>query len=883
MTNTLLLVDGNSILYRAFFALPLLSNKEGTYTNAVYGFTNMLMKMLEEHKPTHVLVAFDAGKTTFRHADFTDYKGGRQKTPPELSEQFPLARLMLDHMGIARYELDQYEADDIIGTLSKAAANEGYDVKVVSGDRDLIQLCSPNVEVIVTKKGISEVEKFTPDYLNDKLGLTTEQFIDMKGLMGDPSDNIPGVPGVGEKTALKLLHAFGSIDGIYANMNEVPGAKLKEKLTENEASARMSRKLATICLDAPVELGVNDTKWSDVQLDDAEQFFTSLGFKNMREKLQAALGGTAVVAETAIERTATTFTEIQTVAELPEADHYDLWLELAAANYHATTCIAIGFVANDDVFVIDGDTALADVAFHQFLADETKKKVVYDSKQLWTFMQWQGHETVGIVEDVNLMSYIADATDASLSFHEVVVRAFPEMMLQSDEVCYGKGAKWAVPSKDVYLAHVAEKARALGRLKDELEAKLKSEDQFKLYNEIERPLALILAEMEYQGIGIHRQTLVDMGEDLKQRIAEIEQNIFALAGTEFNIGSPKQLGVVLFETLGLRVVKKTKTGYSTSADVLEELKNEHPILEPILLYRQLTKLQSTYVDGLLKVIDARTGRIHTRFNQTLTATGRLSSVEPNLQNIPIRLEEGRKIRAAFVPTNEDCVILACDYSQIELRVLAHYSKDQTLVDAFRKDEDVHTRTAMDVFHVSADEVTSLMRRQAKAVNFGIIYGISDFGLANNIDVSRKEAKQFIERYFETFPSVKQFMDETIALAKRDGYVNTLYNRKRVLPEINSRNFTLRGFAERTAMNTPIQGSAADIIKLAMIAVAEQLRRNNYRTKMLLTVHDELVFEVPNDELEQMKTLIPKWMSEAAPLDVPLKAEVAFGPTWWDAK
>ncbi|MGL4522044.1 MAG: DNA polymerase I [Bacilli bacterium] len=891
MENKLLLIDGNSIAYRAFFALPLLSNKDGLHTNAVYGFTNMLFKILEEEKPTHVLVAFDAGKTTFRHSDFEEYKGGRQKTPPELSEQFPVLRELLDVLGIQRYELENYEADDIIGTFASLGSALNWKVKVVSGDRDMIQLCSEHTDVIITRKGISETDIYTPAFLFDKYAIAPEQVVEMKGLMGDSSDNIPGVPGVGEKTALKLLHEYKTIEGIYENIDAVKGVKLKEKLIDNKELAFLSKKLATIYCETPVALTIDETKWDAFSLADAASFYASLGFKGMTQKLQHLLGAESggEDQEESIEAPVFLVTLepklIDRFSEVTLSDHSPIyfWFETDSVNYHTAQIVAIGIATENEVYVSFGETLLSDEAFISFIQNEEQRKNVCDSKKVRTLLLWRGLDVQGVEDDLSLASYILHPSDATSSWASIVQREMPSLSFLEDEEIYGKGTKWRVPDDEHLLALISKKVYAQKEILPLYREQLHTENQYELYNEIELPLALILADMEYEGITVDPQTLQNMGQSLAVRIKDIECEIHSLAGETFNIGSPKQLGVILFEKLGLRVIKKTKTGYSTGAEILEELKNDHPIIAHILIYRTLTKLYSTYVEGLLKVIDTRTGKIHTRFNQTLTQTGRLSSVEPNLQNIPIRLEEGKLIRKAFVPSQEEYQILACDYSQIELRVLAHICKDPTLVEAFVNNEDVHTRTAMDVWGVEKADVSDLMRRQAKAVNFGIIYGISDFGLANNIDVTRKEAKAFIERYFTTFPRVKEFMDETVAQARLDGFVTTIYKRKRVLPDINNRNFTLRSFAERTAMNTPIQGSAADIIKIAMVSVAKKLKEGNYKTKMLLTVHDELVFEVPSSEIEFMKVQIPEWMEHAVSLSIPLSADVSYGASWYDAK
>lgn len=874
MDKKLVLIDGNSIAYRAFFALPLLNNDKGVHTNSVYGFTMMLNRILEEEKPTHILVAFDAGKTTFRHASFKEYKGGRQKTPPELSEQFPFIRELLDCFQIKRYELENYEADDIIGTLSLQAEKDGFEVKVISGDKDLTQLSSPSTTVSITKKGITEIEEYTPKHIHEKYGLSPLQIIDLKGLMGDASDNIPGIPGVGEKTALKLLHQFETVENLLQSIDEVSGQKLKEKIEEHKDLALLSKELATITREAPLEVSVNETEYTGMDQDRVISFYKELGFSTLLDKLDVT--ESAPLEQEKIE--------VHT-AEMTEgmfADESALYVEILEDNYHRADIIGIAISNEQGHFYFNGEDALSSGAFKSWAEDETKKKTVFDAKRTVVALRHRGVEIKGIDFDVFLASYILDPAESVDEVAEIT-KTQGTIRLETDDAFYGKGAKRKIPEEAELREHIARKSKAIFSLKEPMIDKLQEFEQYHLFTELELPLSIILANMEWQGIKVDIGRLKNMGQELAIRLRNIEARIFELAGEAFNINSPKQLGAILFEKLELPVMKKTKTGYSTSADVLEKLESKHDIVKEILLYRQLGKLQSTYIEGLLKVVNGKTDKVHTRFNQALTQTGRLSSTDPNLQNIPIRLEEGRKIRQAFIPSEKDWIIFAADYSQIELRVLAHIANDSGLVEAFQAGMDIHTRTAMDVFHVSADQVTSNMRRHAKAVNFGIVYGISDYGLSQSLGITRKEAGEFIEKYLRSFPGVQEYMEESIHEARQKGYSTTLMQRRRYIPEITSRNFNIRSFAERTAMNTPIQGSAADIIKLAMINMNKRLKREGLKTRMLLQVHDELIFETPPEELEILKVIVPEEMENAIELNVPLKVDYAFGPTWFDAK
>jgi DNA polymerase I len=877
MSKKLVLIDGNSIAYRAFFALPLLNNEKGIHTNAVYGFTMMLMKILEDEQPTHILVAFDAGKTTFRHKTFSEYKGGRQKTPPELSEQFPFIRELLKAYGISQYELENYEADDIIGTLSLLAEKEGFETKVISGDKDLTQLSSDKTTVSITRKGITDIEEYTPAHIQEKYGLSADQIIDMKGLMGDASDNIPGVPGVGEKTAIKLLKEYGTLENLLQSIDKVNGKKLQEKLAEFKDQAVMSKELATITREAPVAVSLSELEYEGSEKEKVFRIFKELGFNSLLDKL----GGDIEAGDT-VELEDIEFEQPDTIVSEIFAKESAFYVEVLEDNYHYADIVGFGVVNEKGSFYLPVKTALESEEFKKWAEDETSKKTVYDAKRSEVSLRHHGIHLKGADFDVALASYIINPSESPDDL-AAVAKQHGFISVQTDEAVYGKGAKRKIPDEKLLGEHLVRKASALSPLKEKLENELWDNDQHDLFSSLEMPLSLVLADMEYLGIKLDMERLEKMGEEIKGRLTEIEFKIFEMAGEQFNINSPKQLGVILFEKLGLPAAKKTKTGYSTSADVLEKLASKHKIIEEILNYRQLGKLQSTYIEGLQKIVNKETEKVHTRFNQALTATGRLSSTDPNLQNIPIRLEEGRKIRQAFVPSERDWVIFAADYSQIELRVLAHIAGDDKLIEAFQNDMDIHTKTAMEVFNVGKDEVTSNMRRHAKAVNFGIVYGISDYGLSQSLNITRKEAGEFIERYLESYPGVKEYMDEIVKDAKAKGYVQTLLHRRRYIPEITARNFNLRSFAERTAMNTPIQGSAADIIKKAMIDMADRLKEEGLKTRLLLQVHDELIFEAPKDEIDTLKKIVPDVMENAIELKVPLKVDYSYGPTWYDAK
>jgi DNA polymerase-1 len=886
--SKLILIDGNSIAFRAFYALPLLSNSSGLHTNAVFGFTTMLLRLMDEQKPTHFLVAFDAGKITFRHSEYKDYKGGRAKTPPELSEQFPLIKELLTAFGIPQFELSGYEADDIIGTLTRMADEQGVEVIVVSGDKDMLQLSSEHVRIALTRKGISEVELYTPEVIQDKYGLTPLQIIDLKGLMGDASDNIPGIPGVGEKTALKLLHQYGSVEEVLAHSGEITG-KIGEKIGEHADDARMSKDLATIFREVPLETTWDDLQYEGYNGQSVATIFRKLEFKSLLDKMDLSSGTDFVDADlssAAQQKLNWVTLEQGNLAELIArlASIESIHVEAIGDNPHTAEILGVSFCSTDISFYMPFQLLQSNEAasIREWLADARQPKKLYDLHRAEVALAWKGITLSGAVSCVLLAAYLLDPTETSHTLHSICVK-YGVSGIRPDEAVFGKGAKFQLPDIAIVSEHLCRKAAVVRELSLILERELEKNEMKELFYDLELPLSTVLAAMEYKGIKVNTDELKQLGEQLAVRLTDLVQQIHHHAGGEFNINSTKQLGEILFERLKLPVVKKTKTGYSTDVEVLERLESKHEIVRHILHYRQLAKLQSTYVEGLLKEVRPETGKIHTYFKQTIAATGRLSSQYPNLQNIPIRLEEGRKIRKVFVPHQAGWSILAADYSQIELRVLAHISQDEKMMEAFHQNMDIHTKTAMDVFGVEASQVDSNMRRQAKAVNFGIVYGISDYGLSQNLDITRADAAKFIEQYFAVFQGVRKYMDDIVKQARQDGYVTTMLQRRRYLADITASNFNIRSFAERTAMNTPIQGTAADIIKLAMVQLAERMRVEKLESRMLLQVHDELVFEVPQNELEIMRRIVPEVMENALKLDVPLKVDVDEGANWYEAK
>ena len=866
-----LVLDGSSLIFRAFYALPGLSDSHGQPTGAIFGFSNMLTKLMAEQQPDLMVLAFDKSRHTFRTERYADYKGTRDKTPEELLSQFPLLREFAANMGIPFLEKDNYEADDIIGTLATQAAAKGYDVRVITGDRDALQLVRPNLRVLLTKKGISEIKDYDTAAFEEEYGFEPLKLIDLKGLMGDTSDNIPGVPGVGPKTASKLLLAYGSVENVLAHVGEVSGKKLKENLQTYADQARLSKELATIELHVPDLAFAEEDYRIQPDMEKMQAFCDDHELRAVWRNFERLYGP----AELALDL------DGGENGAAAQNLSYDLWDEAAVktatkAPYLAVSGIFSGlapFASLEGLAVVAGPDA------------EKAGFVARDSAAFPALLQLLESDKQAVV--FGLKRYDQAGLRGQKAFFDVELAAYllePERSKYALSELSQKYLQEAAPeSFDDEKAQAVWEAKAISRLYPLLGAKLEEEKLTHLMDTIELPLVEVLAAMEQNGVYVNRAHLAEKTEEVAGRLQTIEAAIYEMAGHDFNLNSPKQLGVVLFEELGLPVRKKTKTGYSTNAEVLESLRLEHPIIEQILAYRLWSKLKSTYLDGIAGLIRTDTGRVHTNFNQTVTATGRLSSSDPNLQNIPVRTEEGRMIRALFEPGEGYDCLLSADYSQIELRLLAHMSGDENFIDAFKRGQDIHARTAAEVFGIPLDEVTPELRRHAKAVNFGIVYGISDFGLARNLHISRKEAGDYISRYFERYPGVRAFMDKVVAEAHETGYVTTMFGRRRELPAIKSRNFNQRMLAERMAMNTPIQGTAADVIKLAMIAAYRKLREAGLKSRILLQVHDELVLEVKESELETVQAILHEAMEHVVSLSVPLSIDVHWGRNWAEAK
>ena len=866
-----LVLDGSSLIFRAFYALPGLSDSHGQPTGAIFGFSNMLTKLMAEQQPDLMVLAFDKSRHTFRTERYADYKGTRDKTPEELLSQFPLLREFAANMGIPFLEKDNYEADDIIGTLATQAAAKGYDVRVITGDRDALQLVRPNLRVLLTKKGISEIKDYDTAAFEEEYGFEPLKLIDLKGLMGDTSDNIPGVPGVGPKTASKLLLAYGSVENVLAHVGEVSGKKLKENLQTYADQARLSKELATIELHVPDLTFAEEDYRIQPDMEKMQAFCDDHELRAVWRNFERLYGPAELALDLDGGENGAAAQDLS----------YDLWDEAAVktaarAPYLAVSGIFSGlapFASLEGLAVVAGPDA------------EKAGFVARDSAAFPALLQLLESDQQAVV--FGLKRYDQSGLRGQKAFFDVELAAYllePERSKYALSELSQKYLQEAAPeSFDDEKAQAVWEAKAISRLYPLLGAKLEEEKLTHLMDTIELPLVEVLAGMEQNGVYVNRAHLAEKTEEVAGRLQTIEAAIYEMAGHDFNLNSPKQLGVVLFEELGLPVRKKTKTGYSTNAEVLESLRLEHPIIEQILAYRLWSKLKSTYLDGIAGLIRTDTGRVHTNFNQTVTATGRLSSSDPNLQNIPVRTEEGRMIRALFEPGEGYDYLLSADYSQIELRLLAHMSGDENFIDAFKRGQDIHARTAAEVFGIPLDEVTPELRRHAKAVNFGIVYGISDFGLARNLHISRKEAGDYISRYFERYPGVRAFMDKVVAEAHETGYVTTMFGRRRELPAIKSRNFNQRMLAERMAMNTPIQGTAADVIKLAMIAAFRKLREAGLKSRILLQVHDELVLEVKESELETVQAILHEAMEHVVSLSVPLSIDVHWGRNWAEAK
>ncbi|MDK2866877.1 MAG: polymerase [Clostridiales bacterium] len=873
----IIILDGNSLINRAFFALKDLRNSKGIYTGGVLKFTEMVLMLIDDFQPTHFVVAFDMKGPTFRHLSYDAYKGTRTGMSDELAMQMPITKEMLDALNISRVELQGYEADDLIGTIAKQSKANGIEAHIITGDKDALQLVDDGVHVHITKTGISSLKDYDNAAIMEEWGVTADHVIDFKGLSGDSADNIPGVKGVGPKTAQKLLAQFITVENLIEHVEEVENVRIRNLIIEHAEDALMSKRLATIHQDVPIDIDLETFKIVEPNLE------ATIGLMKQYE-LTSLLNRIRPVEKKAIE----TISADDVICDPEEAIKAALKagnmyirtaVEPSTARY--MTCYGMAMNIDGKLYYAEGEAQLQ--ALKPILESNEIKKMGFDIKPdyLWCFSE--GIALNGVDFDGYIASYLINPARRNYLMEDILFEK-QQIQIEGEEALLGKGAKkkkYSDIDSASLKAYLCQQVNYLPILTENLMSEIKASQLDALLKEVELPLIEVLADMEYVGFKVDMQTLDALGAAIETKIDEIETEVYHLAGEQFNINSPKQLGVILFEKLGLPAGKKTKTGYSTSHDVLEKLMNKHEIVKEIIEYRMYAKLKSTYIDGLKAVVDSNE-RVHTSLNQTIAVTGRLSSTEPNLQNIPIRLPYGRKIRKIFIP-NDNCTLLDADYSQIELRVLAHLSEDETLTRAFREGLDIHAITASQVFHVAEGDVTSLQRSRAKEVNFGIVYGMGDFGLSESLGITRKEAKSYIESYFETYPKVQTYMDGLIAQCQKDGYVETVLHRRREIADINHSNFMLRSAAERTARNTPIQGSAADIIKLAMIKVYRALKENKMATQLILQVHDELILNVPEDELEKAKAILKEAMETAYPLDVPLKVDMNTGESWYDAK
>lgn len=875
--NKLLLIDGNSIMNRAFYGIPDMTTNDGRHTNAIYGFLNIILKVIEEEQATHICVAFDLKKKTFRHEMYEAYKGTRKGMPEELHEQMPRIKEILQAMHIRIVEQEGFEADDLIGTLSKKGEREGFAVTILSGDRDLLQLATDTVLVRIpkTKHGKTEVEDYYAKNVVETYGVTPLIFIDMKGLMGDTSDNIPGVPGIGEKTAAKLLAEYGDLDGVYAAVDSMKASRMKQNLIENKDLAYLSKTLATIKLDCPIPFEFSEATYHDPFNAEAYTLFEDLELKSFYkrfsvEKKEELTFETVLIDD--IDGYNALLAKLQKAKEVSFA-----WITQDGEALGVAVCMDLEHVYLIRFMMFITEAMVADNLL-ALSRDYQVQLACMHVKKLLSFLDFHEEDAVF---DAGLAAYLLQPNQSEYEY-DTLAKVYLDVTLPSEKEMLGKEKLGYFSFEDEKVQKwMAYQAIVPYKIKSVLREKLKETGMESLYDEMELPCLYALYEMEKNGIRVDGEALHQYGKKLRTRIEELTAEIHAMAGEEFNINSPKKLGEILFEKLGLKNGKKTKTGYSTSAEVLEKLKNAHPIIPKILEYRQLTKLNSTYAEGLAGYIRAD-GRIHGKFHQTVTVTGRISSADPNLQNIPTRMPLGREIRKVFIP-EEGSVFVDADYSQIELRVLAHMSGDAALIAAYQADEDIHAITASQVFDVPLDQVDSTLRRKAKAVNFGIVYGISSFGLGQDLDISRKEAEGYIEKYFATYGKVKKFLDRTVEDAKKNGYTVTMFGRRRPIPELASSNFMTRSFGERAAMNAPVQGTAADIIKIAMVRVNRRLKEEHLQSKLVLQIHDELIIETKKEELEIVQKILVQEMMHAADLVVPLLVDANVGDSWYDAK
>ena len=882
MEKRLIIIDGNSIINRAFYALPDMSNSEGLKTNAIFGFVRMMFKIIEDYQPTHMSVAFDKKAPTFRHKQYADYKAGRKKMPDELAQQLQPLKDLLDKFNINRLELEGYEADDLIGTVARLGEENDFKVYIVTGDKDAIQLASHKTTTLITKKGVGEVEEYDYDSVLERYEMTPTQFIDLKGLMGDKSDNIPGVPGVGEKTGIKLLKQYSTIENLIEHTDELKGS-IKKKIEENKDLALMSKELATIITNVPIEVKLEDLEYGDYNKDDVVEKFKEFGFTSLITKLLDIEGGETTIKE-----------EID--LKIEHLDNIEDFIKKAEENKKVIIDV-IGKEGNildkrvlyvflsldgNEIYYVNEDEL---PQIKTLLSNPEIKKHGYDLKEDYILLKPYEIELNSMDFDITIAEYLIDSKSSTSYECSAIAMKYLTRKIKSKEDLLGKGAKAKKFDEiefDELSAYIGDILNTVNGVYPKMEEKLKETEMDGLFYHVEMPLVEVLGSMEYIGMKVDKDQLNELKEKFTTIINELENEIFELAGEPFNINSPKQLGVVLFEKLGLPVIKKTKTGYSTNAEVLEKLRDKHEIIDKITEYRQIVKLNSTYVEGLLKIINPKTGRIHSSLNQTITTTGRISSTEPNMQNIPVKTEMGRDIRKVFV-ADENCKLVDADYSQVELRVLAHMSGDENMIDAFKHGEDIHSKTASQIFDVDIKDVTSKQRIEAKAINFGIIYGKTDFGLSQDLNIPVATAKAYIDSYFNKYPKIKEFMDEAVESATETGYATTILNRRRYIPEIKASNFIVRNQGKRFAMNAPIQGSAADIIKVAMVNVYNKLKENNMKSKLILQVHDELIVEAVYEELEMAEKIVREEMENAQSMDVKLDVDLNTGDSWYETK
>lgn len=884
MDKRLIIIDGNSIINRAFYALPDMSNSDGLKTNAIYGFTRMLFKIIDDYKPTHISVAFDMKAPTFRHKEFTEYKAGRKKMPDELGQQLEPLKELLDTFNIHRMEMAGYEADDLIGTVSKMGEDNDFKVYIVTGDKDAIQLASNKTTTLITKKGVGEVEEYNYDSVIERYEMTPTQFIDLKGLMGDKSDNIPGVPGIGEKTGIKLIKEFSSVENLIENTEQLKGS-VKKKIEENKEQAVFSKKLATIIRDVPIEVTLDELSFGDYDKNAVIEEFKKFGFNTLIKQVLSMDSGSE---ESAVEEKIDL-----NINHLDNVEEFKKELEKTNKLFIKTVKkvgnildknIQYVFVSSNgtDIYYLSGEEL---ELIKDIISNEEIKKIGYNLKDDYLAFKSYNMEMNNIFFDIAIGEYLIDSKSSTSYECSDIAMKYLTKKVKSQEEILGKGAK-AKKFQDLDMEELSEyfgeMINVVYNVYPIMEKAFKDMDMEYLFYDVEMSLVEVLGSMEYYGIAVDKNQLKDLGDKFKNIIANLEEEIFSLAGEKFNINSPKQLGVILFEKLELPVIKKTKTGYSTNADVLEKLRDKHEIIDKITEYRQIVKLNSTYVEGLSNIINPISGRIHSSFNQTITTTGRISSTEPNLQNIPVKTEMGREIRKVFI-ADENSKLVDADYSQVELRVLAHMSGDEHMIEAFQNHVDIHSKTASQIFGIDVNEVNSTQRSEAKAINFGIVYGKTDFGLSQDLNIPVAKAKAYIESYFANYSSIKDFMDKVIEQAKEKGYVLTEFNRRRYIPEINSSNFMVRKQGERFAMNAPIQGSAADIIKIAMVNVYNRLKDEQLKSKLILQVHDELIVEAVEEEIDKVSKIVKEEMESAVNLQVHLDVDLNVGDSWYETK